>query len=132
MTRANRGQGSAVRRRGVALPANGSWAKFCHEFKTPVTGIRLTLQLLLEEKIGALTPDQRELVAASRDDCERILELVRTLAEFTGPGPRLAADAGVPARRPAANLTPSDPARASGRADSPTRRKRSSAEPDFL
>ncbi len=53
-----------------------------HEVKTPVTSIRMTLHLLLEEKIGALTPDQRELVAAGRDDCERLLVVLQALLEL--------------------------------------------------
>jgi len=53
-----------------------------HEVKTPVTSIRMTLHLLLEEKIGPLTPDQRELVAAGRDDCERLLTVLQALLEL--------------------------------------------------
>lgn len=53
-----------------------------HEVKTPVTSIRMTLHLLLEEKIGALTPDQRELVEAGRDDCERLLVVLQALLEL--------------------------------------------------
>jgi NtrC-family two-component system sensor histidine kinase KinB len=53
-----------------------------HEVKTPVTSIRMTLHLLLEEKIGALTPDQRELVTAGRDDCERLLTVLQALLEL--------------------------------------------------
>jgi NtrC-family two-component system sensor histidine kinase KinB len=53
-----------------------------HEVKTPVTSIRLTLHLLLEEKIGALTADQRELVEAGRDDCERLLTVLQALLEL--------------------------------------------------
>ncbi len=53
-----------------------------HEVKTPVTSIRMTLHLLLEEKIGPLTADQRELVAAGRDDCERLLAVLQALLEL--------------------------------------------------
>ncbi|MDP3071961.1 MAG: HAMP domain-containing protein [Opitutaceae bacterium] len=53
-----------------------------HEVKTPVTSIRMTLHLLLEEKIGALTADQRELVQAGRDDCERLLTVLQALLEL--------------------------------------------------
>jgi signal transduction histidine kinase len=53
-----------------------------HELKTPVTSIRMTLHLLLEEKIGALTPDQRELVTVGRDDCERLLTVLQSLLEL--------------------------------------------------
>jgi signal transduction histidine kinase len=53
-----------------------------HEVKTPVTGIRMTLHLLLEESLGALTPDQRELIEAGRDDCERLLAVLQALLEL--------------------------------------------------
>ena len=53
-----------------------------HEVKTPVTGIRMTLHLLLEEKLGPLNPDQRELLAAGRDDCERLLSVLQALLEL--------------------------------------------------
>ena len=44
-----------------------------HEVKTPITSIRLSLHLLLEEKLGALNPDQRELLEVARDECENML-----------------------------------------------------------
>lgn len=54
-----------------------------HEVKTPVTSIRMALHLLLEEKIGPLTADQRELVQAGRDDCERLLTVLQALLELS-------------------------------------------------
>ncbi len=53
-----------------------------HEIKTPVTGIRMTLHLLLEEKIGALSEDQKELIQGARDDCERLLLTLQALMEM--------------------------------------------------
>lgn len=53
-----------------------------HEVKTPVTGIRMSLHLLLEEKLGPLNADQRELVASGRDDCERLLAVLQALLEL--------------------------------------------------
>ena len=53
-----------------------------HEVKTPVTSIRLVLHLLLEEKIGPLSSDQRELITAGRDDCERLLIVLQALLEL--------------------------------------------------
>ncbi len=53
-----------------------------HEVKTPVTGIRMTLHLLLEEKIGPLNADQRELIESGRDDCERLLAVLQSLLEL--------------------------------------------------
>lgn len=53
-----------------------------HEVKTPVAGVRMTLQLLLEEKLGILTSEQRELLEAGRDDCERLLAILQSLLEL--------------------------------------------------
>lgn len=53
-----------------------------HEVKTPLTSIRLSLLLLLEEKLGALNPDQRELLEVGRDECERLLATLQTQLEL--------------------------------------------------
>jgi len=53
-----------------------------HEVKTPVTGIRLSLHLLLEGKLGAINADQRELLEVGRDDCERLLGILQALLEL--------------------------------------------------
>lgn len=53
-----------------------------HEVKTPVSSIRMAQMLLLEEQVGPLNPDQRELVATSREDCERLLSVLQSLLEL--------------------------------------------------
>jgi len=53
-----------------------------HEVKTPVTGMRMSLHLLLEEKLGVLNPEQRELLQVGRDDCERLLKVLQALMEL--------------------------------------------------
>ncbi len=53
-----------------------------HEVKTPVAGIRMSLHLLLEEKLGAINPDQRELLEVARDSCERLLAVLQALLEL--------------------------------------------------
>lgn len=53
-----------------------------HEVKTPLTGIRLSLHLLLEEKLGALNSAQRELLEVGRDECERMLLTLQTQLEL--------------------------------------------------
>lgn len=53
-----------------------------HEVKTPLTGIRLSLHLLLEEKLGALNADQRELLEVGRDECERMLVTLQAQLEL--------------------------------------------------
>jgi signal transduction histidine kinase len=57
-------------------------ATLSHEVKTPVTGIRMSLHLLLEEKVGMLNTDQRELLDVARSDCERLLAVLQALLEL--------------------------------------------------
>jgi signal transduction histidine kinase len=50
-----------------------------HELKTPLTGIRLALHLLLEESVGPLEPKQVGLLLDAREDAERLLRLIEHL-----------------------------------------------------
>jgi signal transduction histidine kinase len=61
-----------------------------HELKTPLTGIRLVIYLLLEEKVGTLTPKQLELLVDARENSERLLAVVNNLLDLTRleQGPR--------------------------------------------
>ena len=54
-----------------------------HEIKTPLTGIRMVLQLLSEAKIGPLNATQEEMVSSANSDCERLLETLRNLLEMS-------------------------------------------------
>jgi PAS domain S-box-containing protein len=53
-----------------------------HELKTPLTGVRLALHLLLEETVGPLTPKQTELLLDARDNAERLLDRVNHLLDL--------------------------------------------------
>jgi two-component system, NtrC family, sensor histidine kinase KinB len=57
-------------------------ATVSHELKTPLTGIRLVLHLLLEEQIGPLTSKQLELVVDARDNAERLLAMINNLLDL--------------------------------------------------
>ncbi|MBK1833086.1 HAMP domain-containing sensor histidine kinase [Roseibacillus ishigakijimensis] len=54
-----------------------------HEIKTPLTGIRMVLHLLLEKKIGDLNETQDEMLTSAQNDCERLLETLRNLLEMS-------------------------------------------------
>jgi signal transduction histidine kinase len=54
-------------------------ATVSHELKTPLTGVRLVLHLLLEETVGPLTPKQTELLLDARENAERLLEMIEHL-----------------------------------------------------
>ena len=58
-------------------------ARVGHEIKTPLTGIRLALLLLLEERFGVLDKMQKTLISSASSDCERLLETVNGLLYFT-------------------------------------------------
>ncbi len=54
-----------------------------HEIKTPLTGIRMILHLLLERSGGDLTQAQEEMVQAACDDCERLLGTLNGLLDLS-------------------------------------------------
>jgi NtrC-family two-component system sensor histidine kinase KinB len=53
-----------------------------HEIKTPLTGIRMVLHLLLEEKSGALSPMQKTMLNSANEDCDRLLSTLNRLLEL--------------------------------------------------
>lgn len=54
-----------------------------HEVKTPLTGIRMVLHLLLEERSGKLSPIQKTMVSSANDDCERLLGTLNSLLDLS-------------------------------------------------
>jgi two-component system, NtrC family, sensor histidine kinase KinB len=54
-------------------------ATVSHELKTPLTSVRLAVHVLLEEKVGSLTPKQAELLVDARDNAERLLRQIEQL-----------------------------------------------------
>lgn len=53
-----------------------------HQFRTPLTSLRMSIYLLLEEKIGPLNPEQLDLVISMRDDSERLTGIVNDLLDL--------------------------------------------------
>ena len=53
-----------------------------HEFKTPLTSVRLAVHLLLEEAVGPLSPKQTELLLDARENSERLLAMVNNLLDL--------------------------------------------------
>lgn len=65
-------------------------ATVSHEFKTPLTSLRMATHLLLEDSTGPLNEPQRELVTTARDDTERLRSMVEELLDVV----RIEAEAG--------------------------------------
>jgi NtrC-family two-component system sensor histidine kinase KinB len=51
-------------------------ATFAHEFRTPLTSLRLAIHILLEQLGGTMTEKQLDIIYAAREDCERLQNLV--------------------------------------------------------
>ncbi|MFA5057933.1 MAG: HAMP domain-containing sensor histidine kinase, partial [Opitutaceae bacterium] len=54
-----------------------------HELKTPLTGLRMAVYLLLEQNVGQLSTAQRELLETARDDADRLLRILNDLLDLS-------------------------------------------------
>jgi PAS domain S-box-containing protein len=54
-----------------------------HQLKSPLTSIRMAIYLLLEERIGSLTPKQVELLVAAREDSDRLHGILNDLLDIS-------------------------------------------------
>jgi signal transduction histidine kinase len=57
-------------------------ATVSHELKTPLTSIQLAIYLLLDEKVGSLTPKQTGLLLAAQKNSDRLFEMVEDLLDL--------------------------------------------------
>lgn len=58
-------------------------ATVSHEFKTPISSIKMSLQLLENEEIGKLNEEQKNLIASLGDDANRLLKITGELLNVT-------------------------------------------------
>jgi signal transduction histidine kinase/HAMP domain-containing protein len=58
-------------------------ATVAHEFRTPLTSLRMAIHLCLEGAAGDLAEKQRDLLQAGRDDCERLQGIVDDLLDLS-------------------------------------------------
>lgn len=58
-------------------------AMVSHEFKTPIASMKMSLQLLENENIGSLNPEQKQLVYSIKDDAKRLLRTTGELLNIT-------------------------------------------------
>jgi NtrC-family two-component system sensor histidine kinase KinB len=54
-------------------------AKVSHEFRTPLTSMTMALDILHAGILGVLNPEQRDIIATSKGDAERLAKLIRDL-----------------------------------------------------
>ena len=57
-------------------------ATVAHEFRTPLTSLRMAIHLCLDGVAGPLTEKQSDLLQAGREDCERLQQNVDELLEL--------------------------------------------------
>jgi two-component system, NtrC family, sensor histidine kinase KinB len=60
----------------------GAVSTVSHQLKTPLTSLRMSIHLLLEEKVGALTEQQAELLMGAREDSERLVNILDNLLDL--------------------------------------------------
>jgi signal transduction histidine kinase len=58
-------------------------ATVAHEFRTPLTSLRMAVHLLLEQAAGPLAEKQAELLQAAREDAERMQSMVDDLLDLS-------------------------------------------------
>jgi signal transduction histidine kinase len=58
-------------------------ATVAHEFRTPLTSLRMAIHVLLEGLVGTLNDRQAEMLHAARDDCERLQGIVEDLLDLS-------------------------------------------------
>jgi two-component system, NtrC family, sensor histidine kinase KinB len=58
-------------------------ATVAHEFRTPLTSLRMALHLVTEGVVGEVTEKQADLLFAAREDCERLQGIVDDLLDLS-------------------------------------------------
>jgi|WetSurMetagenome_2_1015567.scaffolds.fasta_scaffold24948_2 two-component system, NtrC family, sensor histidine kinase KinB len=61
---------------------NGVVSTVSHQLKTPLTSLRMSIYLLLEERIGSLNEKQIELLIAARDDSDKLAAILNDLLDL--------------------------------------------------
>jgi PAS domain S-box-containing protein len=58
-------------------------ATMSHEFRTPLTSINMSVDILNQEILGPLNERQRELITSTKEDCYRLTKLARELLQLS-------------------------------------------------
>ena len=57
-------------------------ATVAHEFRTPLTSLRMAIHILVEGTVGPINEKQADLLQAAREDCERLQDIVDDLLDL--------------------------------------------------
>ena len=58
-------------------------ATVAHEFRTPLTSLRMAIHILVEGTVGPLSDRQADLLYTAREDCERLQGIVDDLLDLS-------------------------------------------------
>ena len=58
-------------------------ATVSHELKTPISSIKMSLQLLEKEETGSINEDQKQLISSIKEDSERLLKITGELLDLS-------------------------------------------------
>lgn len=58
-------------------------AAVSHEFRTPLTSINMSVDILRQQIVGPLTKSQQDLLESSKQDCDRLTKLVKELLQLS-------------------------------------------------
>ncbi|MFL5396920.1 MAG: ATP-binding protein [Myxococcales bacterium] len=58
-------------------------ATVAHEFRTPLTSLRMAIHILVEGTVGEINERQADLLHAAREDCERLQGIVEDLLDLS-------------------------------------------------
>ncbi|HAL55906.1 MAG TPA: hypothetical protein DCP63_05385 [Bacteroidetes bacterium] len=58
-------------------------ATVSHEFRTPLTSINMSIDILSQKVLGPVNERQRDLLSTAKDDCERLTKLVKELLDLS-------------------------------------------------
>jgi signal transduction histidine kinase len=58
-------------------------ATVAHEFRTPLTSLRMAIHILIEGTVGRINEQQADMLYAAREDCERLQGIVDDLLDLS-------------------------------------------------
>lgn len=58
-------------------------ARVSHEFRTPLTSMKMSLDLLQKEVLGKVTPEQKDILETLKHDTDRLAKLIQDLLAIT-------------------------------------------------